>query len=158
MRGFSGLVLSVALMAGSSDKPVEPSRALAPAQVIQILLAALKHNDSPNADDGIRTAFRFASPGNRLMTGPEERFIRLVKNPLYRPLLNHRSSDVRPIQISDDRAAQRVKLIDASGSPAIFVFTLSRQTLEPYKDCWMTDGVERIQPEDLPNTQIAALH
>ncbi len=164
MRWFTIVLVSIVLVsmvplaAGSDSKTPEPSPSLTPAQVVQIQLAALKQNDSPNPDDGIRTAYRFASPGNRLMTGPEERFIRLVKNPLYRPLLNHRSSEARPIQVRDDRAVQRIKLIDAEGAPAIFVFTLSRQTLEPYKGCWMTDGVERVQPEELPNTQIAALH
>ena len=35
-------------------------------------------------------------------------------------------------------------LTNADGEKAIYRFTLSKQHEDPYKDCWMTDGVERV--------------
>ncbi|MDQ2899277.1 MAG: DUF4864 domain-containing protein [Acidobacteriota bacterium] len=148
------VALSAALTAAAfaQDLPQnqEPSPKLTPAQVIKIQLAAFQKNDTPTVDSGIRKAFAFASPGNRAATGPIEKFVLLVKNPLYRPLLNHRSAEFGPIQISGDRAEQRVRLIAASGGPAVFMFALGKQKEEPYKDCWMVEGVARI-PEQSSN-------
>jgi len=107
----------------------------------------LQRNDSPTKDSGIATAFRFASPANQAVTGPLENFIQLVKNPLYRPMLNHRSVGRGPVKVSGDRAEQRVTLTTASGEKAVYLFTLSKQKDEPHKNCWLTDGVERIPDE-----------
>ncbi|MDQ6707314.1 MAG: DUF4864 domain-containing protein, partial [Acidobacteriota bacterium] len=128
----------------------EPSPKLKPAQVIKIQLAAFQRND-------ISKAFAFASPGNRAVTGPIEKFVLLVKNPLYRPLLNHRSVEFSPIQITSDHAEQRVRLIDANGVPAVFVFALGKQKEKPYKDCWMIEGVARIPEKSSGAIRASAL-
>jgi hypothetical protein len=65
----------------------KPSPELLPEDVVKIQLNALKHNDEKN--HGIAIAYRFASPENRLHTGPLERFIRMLHNPLYAPMLNY---------------------------------------------------------------------
>lgn len=119
-----------------------------PEQVVGFVLEALRLNDTPDKDSGIRTTFGFASPGNREVTGPIERFIELVKNPLYKPLLNHRRAERTPIRTAGDAAQQRVTLIGADGRRATYLFTLSKQAAAPYQDCWMTDGVERLSDDD----------
>ncbi|MDQ6663718.1 MAG: DUF4864 domain-containing protein [Acidobacteriota bacterium] len=137
-------VLAASAFAQDASQMNEPSPKLTPAQVIKIQLSAFQRNDTPTLDSGIRKAFAFASPGNRAVTGPIDKFVLLVKNPLYRPLLNHRSAEFSPIQITGDHAEQRVRLIDAHGVPAVFVFALGKQKEDPYKDCWMIEGVARI--------------
>ena len=86
------------------------------------------------------------------MTGPLERFILLVKNPAYKPMLNYKSAEFGALDIKDDEAQQRVTLVSADGAKVVYRFTLSKQHEEPYKDCWMTDGVERViqQGSDQP--------
>ena len=59
----------------AAEHPTEPSAELAPEEVVAAQLHALRQNDPANRDAGIRIAFRFASPGNRQVTGPIERFI-----------------------------------------------------------------------------------
>ncbi len=138
--------------AAAKDKPapdakgkneVQPSPDLTPNEVVRLQLQAFKRNDEPTPDSGIEIAFRFASPSNREVTGPLPRFVELVKNPAYVPLLGHRSASQSPIEIKDDVARQRVRVTDKDGATAIFIFTLSKQTQAPYAGCWMTDGVER---------------
>jgi hypothetical protein len=126
------------------DDHLKPTPDLSPEQVITIQLQALQHNDSPAKDSGIAVAFRFASPANQAMTGPLENFIRLVKNPVYRPMLNHQEAARGTLRVVGDQAQQRVTLTGASGEKFVYIFTLSKQKDEPYKDCWMTDGVERL--------------
>jgi hypothetical protein len=134
---------------------LQPDPKFSPEQVIKIVLEALQHNDQPAPDSGIAIAFRFASPGNRAATGPLNRFIQLVKNPSYRPMLNHKSAERGPIRISDDVARQRVTLTTASDEKVVYLFTLSKQTDDQYKNCWMTDGVERVLNDQESDQQVA---
>ncbi len=121
-----------------------PTPALSPRQVVEAQLAAMQRNDDPEPDAGIRTAFLFASPSNREMTGPVERFIEMVKQPGYDALLNHRSSSLSPTTEKGGQARIKVHLIDAKGKESAFVWILSKQTDAPCKGCWMTDSVFRV--------------
>jgi hypothetical protein len=128
-----------------------PSPALSPEQVVRIQLEALQHNDETNK--GIEAAFNFASPGNKRSTGPLTRFVKMLKAPPYNAMLNHKSVEFDPIELSGDSATQRVKLIGADGQSTVYIFMLSRQTEAPYQDCWMTDGVVVEPTRDLPQDQ-----
>ena len=125
---------------------MKPSPELSPAQVVAAVLEALKHNDRPSADQGIKVTFRFASPDNKKATGPIDHFLDLVKNPLYQPLLNHTAAVAGEVRIDGDVAEQAVKVRAADGSSATYLFRLSRQPAGTYKGCWMTDGVIRLDP------------
>jgi hypothetical protein len=123
-----------------------PSPDLAPKEVVKTILDALEKNNAN--DSGIKTAWKFASPANQKATGPLQRFIPMVKNPAYGALLNHKSAKIREIAVKDDQAAELVTLTDSAGNSAYFVFQLSKQTDAACKDCWMTDGVFRVEPPD----------
>ncbi len=123
-----------------------PTPQLSPEQVVKVVVAALKANDA--GDSGIRITFAFASPANQEMTGPIDRFIPMVKTPAYAPLVNHQSSSVKELGVKGDQAAEMVTVIDAAGNVAHYVFQLSKQhDAGPLKDCWMTDGVIRVEPK-----------
>jgi hypothetical protein len=127
-----------------------PSPDFSPEQVVRIQLEALQHNDETN--QGIATTFNFASPGNRKYTGPLPRFIKLLQDPHYRPMLNHKAAEFDPIKISGDTALQRVKLTAKNGQMVIYIFSLSKQTEAPYQNCWMTDGVVIEPVKELPKS------
>lgn len=130
----------------AATQPTAPNPALTPDQVVAAVLAALKNND-PATDDGVRTTFRFASPANQRVTGPEDRFVTMVKQPPYDALINHRSSRVRPIEVDEAHALLIVRVVGPDLRRTYFRWILSRQTADgPVKDCWMTDGVSPIPP------------
>lgn len=118
----------------------QPKPEFAPDDVIRIQLEALRDNDAGN-DDGITTAFNFASPGNKVYTGPLSRFKQIVRNPVYAVMLNHRSADYETVLVSGTVAQQRVMITGENSQTVIYTFTLSRQRDPRYRDCWMTDGV-----------------
>ncbi|MBD1210638.1 MAG: DUF4864 domain-containing protein [Ignavibacteria bacterium] len=118
----------------------QPKPEFSPDDVIRIQLDALRDNDAGN-DDGIATAFNFASPGNKVYTGPLSRFKQIVRNPVYAVMLNHRSADYESVLISGTVAQQRVMITGENSQTVIYTFTLSRQRDPRYRDCWMTDGV-----------------
>jgi hypothetical protein len=126
---------------------LQPSPELSPAMVVKIQLTALQRNGSYDrrfgVDFGIAAAFVFASPANRLNTGPLSRFMRMVKNPIYRPMLDHEQSYLGKLEINGNQAWQKVTLIDNNGAMSRYVFGLSRQSEGPYWQCWMTDTVQR---------------
>ena len=122
----------------------KPSPALAPERVVAIQLDALQHNDTPSPDFGIETTFAFASPANRVATGPFDRFASLVKAPAYRPMLNFVRAELGPMRVEGDQARQRVTVVTAGGRRVSYIFLLSRQQGGAYAGCWMTDGVTRV--------------
>ena len=115
-----------------------PDPDLSPRDVVRLQLDALRRNGQLGHDRGIATAFRFASPTNRAITGPLERFVEMLKNPLYRPMLDHASAEFGPVQDDGDVARVQVVLFGRMGEVAAYDFTLSR---DEETDCWLTDGV-----------------
>jgi len=146
------LIASTPSMAFSGSEKAEKSTApvprpeLTPDQVIEIQVEALRKNDIPTPDAGIATTFRFASPSNRKVTGPLERFAQIVKSPGYRPMIGHRIAGYGPVKVRGDLAVARVTVIAADGKAFEYEFRLSR---DPESHCWFTDGVILI-PEKAP--------
>jgi hypothetical protein len=68
-------------------------------------------------------------------------------------MLNHRSVEYEPAEISGDTAIQRVKLIGSDGQAIIYIFRLSKQSEAPYENCWMTDAVLIEPVREVPQDQ-----
>jgi hypothetical protein len=117
----------------------EPNPELSPEEVVKIQVEALQNND--DLDRGIEITFRFASPANKQLTGPLYRFKQLVKDPAYRPMLNHKLAEYGPMEISGDVATQRVTIVERNGQATVYLFSLSRQNGPGCEGCWMTDSV-----------------
>ena len=142
----------VILVAGDPSQAVAgetkitaPDASLTPEQVARIQVEALGRNNTPYPDRGIEITWNFASPGNRKGTGPLERFKRMVHNPQYEPMVNHRSAQYENAWIEGDRAGLDVILLSEDGRFVGYKFMLSRQLGGSCDGCWMTDGVARFQ-------------
>ena len=116
-----------------------PEPELKPNEVVKLQLLAMQQND--DSDFGIEVTFRFASPSNKIQTGPLKRFIRLVRNPSYRPLLNHINATFLELNIEEDFAVQDVIITTSNGERIGYRFRLSIQKGPLYPGCWMTDSV-----------------
>ncbi len=124
----------------SSASAPSPNIELTPDQVVVIVVDALKHNDPTKDDDGIATVFEFASPGNRAMTGPLERFTQMIKRG-FSDMLNHFDSSYGEMEISNNKALQSVWLTSRAGVETGYVFQLGRQIGGEYDGMWMTESV-----------------
>jgi hypothetical protein len=133
----------------NADVTPAPKPDYTPQQVVHIQLDALGRNDDPTPDHGIAVAFAFASPANQKATGPVEKFARMIKSPEYRPLLDHRAADYGDTHVDGPEAQLLVKVTASDGEAALYLFVLARQTDGKYQDCWMTDGVMRLRPQDI---------
>ena len=99
----------------------------------------MQQNDESNF--GIEVTFRFASPTNKKQTGPLNRFIKLVRDPSYSPLLNHLNATFLELTLEDDLATQDVIITTSKGKRIGYRFRLSIQKGNTYPECWMTDSV-----------------
>lgn len=157
VTGFVAIMTGCATMAfgeegfgaGNASGNLQPTPALNPQEVVAIQLEAF--NSSGGETEGIAVAFRFASPSNREVTGPESRFAGMMRTPAYRIMLEYDRVEYAPVIIAGPAAMQRVMLF-RDNEVAVFDFFLRRQSVEPYVDCWMTEGVTRLQlrPREQP--------
>ncbi|MER2999392.1 DUF4864 domain-containing protein [Pontibacter populi] len=127
----------------SSWSYLRPSKALTPQEVVQIQLKALQQNDG--SDSGIITVFNFSSPVSKISMGPIEHFRVLVRDPVYKPMLNFKSSKKGNMVITGKSAYQLVVLTTENNEKAAYLFMLARQTKGYYKGCWLTVGVVRLE-------------
>ena len=133
------IILPFQLWASYDLKNAYPEHELKPNDVVRLQLLAMQQNDE--SDIGIEVTFRFASPANKKQTGPLKRFIGLVRNPSYRPLLNHTNATFLELTVEEDFAVQEVVITTSNGERIGYRFRLSIQKGPVYLDCWMTDSV-----------------
>ncbi|UCH48681.1 MAG: DUF4864 domain-containing protein [Betaproteobacteria bacterium] len=142
------LLLAAALSAATTAPVVadhlpqtKPDPSLSPQDVVSIQIEALRNNDTPYENRGIEVTFSFASPANKRITGPIERFAAMVRNPIYAPMINHRTARYGKLMIEGEIASIDVILISEDGAYVGYRFTLSRQHGNQYEGSWMTDAV-----------------
>ena len=133
------LILPFQLWASYDIENAYPAPELKPNDVVRLQLLAMQQND--DSDFGIEVTFRFASPSNKIQTGPLKRFIRLVRNPSYLPLLNHTNATFLELTVEEDFAVQDVIITTSKGERIGYRFQLSIQKGTLYPGCWMTDSV-----------------
>jgi hypothetical protein len=114
-----------------------PSASISPEEVVRIQLDALAEADQAR---GVLQCFTFASPGNRVATGPIERFGRMVRSEPYSILIDRDEALIGAPQFSDGFARVFVTVV-RKRKLVSFVWVLSRQSTPPFVDCWMTEGV-----------------
>ncbi len=128
-------------MSDNHPGPPEPHPSLSAKDAIRTQLDALKHNDHPKEDAGIETAWRFASPANRAATGPLEAFKRMVRNDVYRPMIDHREAVLGPVTVQDGEATAEVEITGPEGQRRTYRFRLSSDHSGDLNGCWLTDVV-----------------
>lgn len=168
---FLGPILPETSEAGVAKKPVAPevlpekktdlilpSKSLSPEQVVSAQMSALV--DYATDRSAIHQVFAFASPANRAVTGPIERFEQMIRQGTYYSMVK---SDYWMAGRAVARAGQATVLvttIDANERVSLYRFYLSKQT-DQYDDCWMTDRVlhliENRQPPADENSSIDSI-
>ena len=115
--------------------------------IISLQMNALQRNNK--YDNGIKIAFEYASQDNRLATGPYPRFIKMVKNDIYKHLLKCKkwSFVKNTIQKVKDEKYSRIVKVKSSHDDKEYTyrFSLSRQIPSLF---WRTDSVELIEGMD----------
>jgi hypothetical protein len=128
----------------------QPSTDQQPADVVRIVIEALAKNDEPYSNAGIATTFAFASPANKINTGPLPKFTQMVRTPAYGIMIDHVEHEFSEVVLMESDAYQMVRIRGMKGDEAIFAFRLSQQTEGKYDGMWMTDAVWPVASGDIP--------
>ena len=145
-----------AAMSPPADTPElpQPNAELQPGEVVQIIIDALSKNDYPFPDAGIETTFNFASPANKVNTGPLERFVTLVKGPVFGKMINHRDSTLSKVIFEGNKALRLVQIVGENNETLYFAFRLGLQQEGDYVGMWLTEAV---WPLESPGDDVLAL-
>ncbi|TWU46156.1 hypothetical protein Poly51_55510 [Rubripirellula tenax] len=159
VTGFSD-VESIAPWAVDGFDPTLARPDYSPVDVVRLQLASIR--DSEKNPERLVVCYSLASPDNRRVTGPLNRFAKLFDDERYRPLLGHRSAMIGRAQIRDGVAAVMTTVIAGDGNAYAFHFLLSRHSPfeigigaesavpgttderspdEESEQCWMTNAV-----------------
>jgi hypothetical protein len=155
------LVMALALLAAMPSQAAiaeqmahpalpQPSKQRQPQDVVRIVIEALARNDEPFADAGIETTFAFASPANKVNTGPLAKFAQMVRNPTYGIMIDHVEHEFSEVVRMGNRAYQMVRIVGANGAEVIFAFRLSLQAEGEFEGMWMTDAVWPVASGEIP--------
>lgn len=122
-----------------ADRIVLPTPELSPEDVVRTQLAGLA--DAQADGIGILQCYVFASPGNRTVTGPLDRFGAMVRQGAFSCFAKPHATLVGRPEVEGPVAKILVSVFDQQARVQIFTFILSKQRIEPHKDCWMTEAV-----------------
>ncbi len=122
-----------------ADQVVQPDPTISPQKVVETQLAGLA--DHKSGAVGILQCFTFASPTNRAATGPLDRFGAMVRQGEFACFTNPAATLIGEPHVSGRLARLLVTVVDQDRQLRAFTFILSRQTADPYRDCWMTEAV-----------------
>jgi hypothetical protein len=141
-----------AALSNSPDEGVlpQPGVDLLPQDVVRIVINALANNDRPFTDAGIATTFAFASPANKVNTGPLQKFAQMIRTPAYGIMIDHVDHEFSEVVLMGNQAYEMVKINDSSGAEVIFAFRLSQQQGGEFDEMWMTDAVWPVATGDIP--------
>ena len=78
----------------SSADLIKPNSKLDPFEVLMIQLNSLKNNNKPYKDAGIEQTWEFAHPNNKKITGPLDKFKKMIYNKNFKILLGHENSEI----------------------------------------------------------------
>jgi hypothetical protein len=128
----------------------KPGTDLLPQDVVRIVVNALANNDRPFADAGIATTFAFASPANKVNTGPLQKFTQMIRTPTYGIMIDHVEHEFSEVVLMGNTAYQMVQIGASNGAEVIFAFRLSQQVGGEFDGMWMTDAVWPVATGDIP--------
>ena len=139
-----GIILPVLLLVAVPTVArdlLDPDPGLPPERVVEIQLRSLQRNDVPTPDAGIAQTWAFAHPDNKLVTGPLERFARMIKGPSYRMLLGHREHTIELVMRTGDTALFAVTVVTVADRRVSYQWKLSKVWSGAFSGSWMTVGV-----------------
>ena len=131
----------------SNAELLKPTSDIKPSEVVRIQLLGLQKNDLDYKDSGIEQTWNFAHPNNKKVTGPLDKFKKMIKGESYQMMINHLSHTITKLGSSDKWAQFEVIILDKEKIYHKFNWQVEKYSLDgPLKDCWLTTMVSNPIP------------
>ena len=126
----------------SSADLLKPNVNLKPFDVLVIQLNSLKNNDNPYKDAGIEQTWEFAHPNNKAVTGPLDKFKKMIYSKSYKLLISHLNSEITILKETEDMSVYKVIVLTKNKKKYYYIWQVEKVFLEGnLKNCWMTTSV-----------------
>ena len=133
---------SLRLTDNFSPNITKPNISLKPFDVISIQLNALQRNDIPFKDAGIEQVWEFAHPNNKKITGPLEKFKKMIYSKSYQMLIEHESSEITILSENDNISVYKIYILSGDKKKYSYIWQVEKvKTAGDLKNCWMTTSV-----------------
>ena len=120
----------------------KPNISLKPFDVLVIQLNSLQRNNIPYNNAGIEQVWEFAHPNNKKITGPLEKFKKMMFSENYKMLIGHESSEIAILRESTDISVYEVYILSNDKKKYLFVWQIEKVQEEgDLMNCWMTTSV-----------------
>ena len=144
---FKFFILFLITLSISKAEIVKPNSGIKPAEVVKIQLTGLQKNDLEFKDSGIEQTWNFAHPNNKKVTGPLDKFKRMIKGDSYQMMIDHLSHTITQLGSKNNWAQFEVVILDKNKIYHKFNWQVEKYTLEGVlKDCWLTTMVSNPIP------------
>ena len=136
---FSTFLIFLTSVSISKADLLKPKSDIKPDRVIEIQLSGLQNNDLIYKDSGIEQTWNFAHPNNKKVTGPLDKFKRMIKGDSYQMMINHLSHTITKLGSGENWAQFEVILLDKDKIYHKFNWQVEKYEPDgPLKDCWLT--------------------
>ena len=126
----------------SSADLIKPNTNLDPFEVLMIQLNSLKNNNKPYKDAGIEQTWEFAHPNNKEITGPLDKFKKMIYSENYKILISHENSEITILKENKDTSIFKVIVLTKNKEKYYYIWQIEKVLLEGnFKNCWMTTSV-----------------
>ena len=125
-----------------SPNLTKPDISLKPLDVISIQLNSLQRNNIPFKDAGIEQVWEFAHPDNKRLTGPLEKFKKMIYGKSYQMLIGHENSEIKILSKDENRLVYEVFILSSDKKRYSYIWQIEKvKTNGSLKNCWMTTSV-----------------
>ena len=139
---FNFLIIFLISISISKAEIIKPNSKIKPSEVVKIQLLGLQKNNDGFEDSGIEQTWNFAHPNNKKVTGPLDKFKRMIKGNNYQMMINHISHTITEIRCSDNMVQFEVIILDNKKIYHKFNWQVEKYIEDgPLKDCWLTTMV-----------------
>ena len=138
LKKYLILITIISFTKSLSADIIKPAENLTAYDVVKIQLTALKNNNKPSKNTGIKQTWIFAHPENKKFTGPYKKFEKMILGNQYNFLLNHDSHKIKLIMKSKDTYIYNIELISKEKKMYFYEWHLEKTTTNNCSNCWFT--------------------
>ena len=121
---------------------IKPKPTLKPLDVLLIQLNSLKNNNTPYTDAGIEQTWEFAHPNNKVMTGPLDKFKKMIHSENYEILISHENNEITILKETENLSVYKVFILSKDKKKYYYIWQVEKILLDGgLKNCWMTTSV-----------------
>ena len=125
-----------------SPNLTKPNISLKPIEVLTIQLNSLQRNNIPFNDAGIEQVWEFAHPSNKKITGPLEKFKKMIYSDSYKILISHVNNETIVLKETQKKFVYKVFVLSEDKKKYYYIWQIEKVSVEgKLKNCWMTTQV-----------------